>query len=106
MKQNCRNVLASKPELLPVFFLLGVKDALSYDASTNDGGLNGSIKFELDKSYNADLKDAVDALKEVRTIQREQMVSRLFDFILTRNLTSKIRVLLIPSLLRALLLLK
>lgn len=72
-KQNCRNVLATRPELLPAFFLLGVKDALSYEAETNSGGPNGSIRFELAESYNEEVRAAAEALKEVRVLQREDM---------------------------------
>lgn len=73
MKQNCRNVLSERPELLPAFFMLSVKDALSYDIETNAGGPNGSLRFELDESYNADVRDAAAAIVDIRKLQREDM---------------------------------
>ncbi len=73
MKQNCRNVLSDRPDLLPSFFLLSVHDALTYDQGTNAGGPNGSLRFELESDGNAELRDAFDAIKEIRQLQREDM---------------------------------
>lgn len=73
VKQNCRNVLNEKPELLPYFFLMSVHDGLTYNQDTNAGGPNGSLRFELDEPQNEDLRPAFDALQEVREIQRGDM---------------------------------
>lgn len=72
-KQNCRNILQARPELLPAFFMLGVHDALSYNAETNAGGPNGSLRFELDREENAYLKDAYLALAEAREVSRRDV---------------------------------
>lgn len=72
-KQNCRNILQSRPELLPAFFMLGVHDALSYNAETNSGGPNGSLRFELDREENAYLKDAYMALADAREVSRRDV---------------------------------
>jgi hypothetical protein len=73
VKQNCRNILQQRPELLPAFFMLGVHDALTYNAETNEGGPDGSLRFELDREENASLKDAVEALTEARTASRRDV---------------------------------
>jgi hypothetical protein len=73
IKQNCRNILQEHPEFLPVFFSLNLHDALSYDAATGAGGPNGSLRFELDRPENAELKDAIQALTDVRAISRKDM---------------------------------
>lgn len=73
MKQNCRNVLGERPELLAPFFMLSVRDALSYDANTNEGGPNGSLRFELEDSSNADVRAAAAAIADIRKLQREDM---------------------------------
>lgn len=73
VKQNCRNILQQRPELLPAFFMLGVHDALTYDAETNEGGPNGSLRFELDREENAFLKDAYQALADARAVSRRDV---------------------------------
>ena len=66
-------MLNYRPELLSSFFLLSLHDALTYNKATNEGGPNGSLRFELDAPWNADLQDAVEAIKQIRTLQREDM---------------------------------
>lgn len=73
VKQNCRNILTEAPELLPAFFMLCVHDALSYNAETNEGGPNGSLRLELDRPENAYLKDAYDALVRAREESRRDV---------------------------------
>lgn len=66
-------MLTERPELLPSFFLLSIHDALTYDKETNDGGPNGSLRFELGEESNAELQEAFAAIKDIRAIQREDM---------------------------------
>jgi hypothetical protein len=73
IKQNCRNILQARPELLPSFFALNLHDALSYDAETGAGGPNGTLRLELDRPENAELHDAVQALTDARAISRKDM---------------------------------
>jgi L-ascorbate peroxidase len=73
VKQSCRNVLAERPDLLPSFFVLCLHDALTYNAETLEGGPNGSLRFELDRPENAELRDAVEALTTVRAGRRDAM---------------------------------
>lgn len=73
VKQNCRNILTESPGLLPAFFMLCVHDALSYNASTNEGGPNGSLRLELDRVENVYLKDAYDALVRAREESRRDV---------------------------------
>lgn len=73
VKQNVRNVLTQKPELLPYFFEMTLHDALSFNPETLDGGPNGSLQYELDAAYNTELKEASEALVGVRALQRQDM---------------------------------
>lgn len=73
VKQNCRNVLTEKPELLPYFFELTLHDALTFNPETLDGGPNGSLRFELDRESNQELKEVNEAIKSIRAIQRQDM---------------------------------
>lgn len=73
MKQNVRNVLAEKPDLLPYFFELTLHDALTFNPNTNDGGPNGSLRFELDRDTNKELAVANDAIDSIRALQRQDM---------------------------------
>ena len=47
---------------------LAIRDAGSYDAASGSGGLNGSIRFELDRPEN---KKFVDAVRQLETAKRE-----------------------------------
>lgn len=73
VKQSCRNILQERPDLLPAFFTLSLHDALTYNAETNEGGPNGSLRLELDREENAELLDAVKALTDVRASSRRDM---------------------------------
>lgn len=73
MKQNVRNVLTQKPELLPYFFTLTLHDALTFNPVTLDGGPNGSLRLELERPENAALKVAADEIAAIRTLQRQDM---------------------------------
>lgn len=53
--------------------MLTLHDALTYDAETNDGGPNGSLRLEMDQPRNAELQDAVEAINSIRSIQRNDM---------------------------------
>lgn len=97
VKQTCRNILQERPELLPAFFMLTVHDALSYNAETNAGGPNGSLRFELDREENAYLKSAVDALTEARQTSRRDISfadSFAFAGAVTMELTNGPRIVL------------
>lgn len=73
MKQNIRNVLTEKPELLPYFFELTLRDALTFNPETLDGGPNGSLRLELDRETNKELADANKAIDSIRVLQRQDM---------------------------------
>lgn len=73
MKQNCRNVLSQKPELLPYFFELTLHDALTFNPETLEGGPNGSLRLELDRETNKELQEANEAIAAIRAIQRQDM---------------------------------
>lgn len=73
MKQNCRNVLTERPQLLPYFFELTLHDALTFNPATLEGGPNGSLQYEIDRLTNEELKEAHEAINSIRTIQRQDM---------------------------------
>jgi len=67
IRQAIGNVCAEKPELLPSLLLLTISDALSYQKDSDKGGIDGSIRFELERESNAGLKAAADAVTEIRS---------------------------------------
>lgn len=73
VKQNVRNVLTQKPELLPYFFSLTLFDALTFDAATGDGGPNGSLRLEMVRSENAGLREACEEIIMIQSLQRQDM---------------------------------
>lgn len=73
VKQNVRNVLTEKPELLPYLFELTLHDALTFNPQTLDGGPNGSLRLELDREANKGLAEAHKAIEGVRSLQRQDM---------------------------------
>lgn len=48
-------------------------DALTFNPETRDGGPNGSLRFEIDREQNANLKEAHDAISGIQSLQRENM---------------------------------
>lgn len=48
-------------------------DALTFNPETRDGGPNGSLRFEMDREQNANLKEAHDAISGIQSLQRENM---------------------------------
>ncbi|CAN8073692.1 unnamed protein product [Agarophyton chilense] len=73
VKQNIRNALTQRPELLPYFFQLTLHDALTFNPETFDGGPNGSLRFELNRETNKELQTAHEAIESIRTLQRQDM---------------------------------
>lgn len=73
VKQNIRNALAERPELLPYFFELTLHDALTFNPGTLEGGPNGSLRFELDRETNKELATANETISSIRALQRQDM---------------------------------
>lgn len=73
VKQNIRNALADRPELLPYFFELTLHDALTFNPETLEGGPNGSLRLELDRETNKELAAANDTIGSIRALQRQDM---------------------------------
>ncbi|KAF6001882.1 hypothetical protein F1559_000801 [Cyanidiococcus yangmingshanensis] len=83
LKQNLRNVLSRSPHLLEPFVRLALADALTYDASTQTGGSNASIRLVLAKRNESAagglgteggvsrLVEALKALEPIRSFIRE-----------------------------------
>lgn len=65
--------MTQKPDLLPYFFQMTLHDALTFNPETLDGGPNGSLRLELDRESNRELKEAHDAIQSIRALQREDM---------------------------------
>lgn len=66
MKQKLRNAIQEDPLLAPKFLQLAICDALGYDFKSEDGGPDGSIKFELEKEEYKDLLAASNVLEKIR----------------------------------------
>lgn len=64
-KANLRNLLATRPSLLGPAVLVGLHDTLTYDTATGTGGLNGSLRLEMDRPQNAAVAEAVAALGQL-----------------------------------------
>jgi hypothetical protein len=62
VKQQLRALFEKQPELLVPFFRLALTDGLSYDKTTGEGGMDGSVMKKMDLPENAAL---VPAAKEV-----------------------------------------
>ncbi|KAK4532547.1 hypothetical protein CCYA_CCYA12G3404 [Cyanidiococcus yangmingshanensis] len=83
LKQNLRNVLSRSPHLFEPFVRLALADALTYDASTQTGGSNASIRLVLAKRNESAagglgteggvsrLVEALKALEPIRSFIRE-----------------------------------
>ena len=64
VKQMLRNSVNKNPNLALDYFRIAVSDALGYDVSTFDGGLDGSIIFE---NPPLQFKDTIATLKSVQS---------------------------------------
>lgn len=58
---------------MPYFFQLTLHDALTFNPETLEGGPNGSLRFELDREANQELKQAHNAIESIRNLQRGDM---------------------------------
>ena len=74
LKQTLRNSMNKSPELALAYFQLAVSDALGFDVSSGDGGLDGSIAFE-----NAPIS-LVGAVKALRGVQEELTATNAISF--------------------------
>ena len=66
MKQKLRNAILEDPLLAPQLLELAICDALGYNFQTEDGGPDGSIKFELDREEFKDLATAANVIEKIK----------------------------------------
>ncbi|EME30930.1 Probable L-ascorbate peroxidase 3 [Galdieria sulphuraria] len=64
LKQTLRNTLSKNLDLLPQYIQLALHDALSYSKQTKKGGLNGSLRFEMQRPGNAFLSSCYQSIEE------------------------------------------
>lgn len=64
LKQTLRDILSNNLDLLPQYLQLALHDALSFSKQTKQGGLNGSLRFELERPGNAFLKPCFQSIEE------------------------------------------
>ncbi|GJQ10420.1 hypothetical protein GpartN1_g4498.t1 [Galdieria partita] len=64
LKQTLRNTLSKNLHLLPQYIQLALHDALSYSKQTKQGGLNGSLRFEMKRPGNAFLHSCYQTVEE------------------------------------------
>jgi hypothetical protein len=67
IKQQFRALFEKKPELLVPTFQLAMLDALSFNAKTNEGGMDGSILYRIDQPEYAKLKPAAVEVERIRS---------------------------------------
>jgi catalase (peroxidase I) len=76
MKQKLRNAILKDITVAPELVKLAINDALGFEIASGDGGPNGSILFEKDKTENESLKKAIDLVLGVKKeMQRTNTVS-------------------------------
>jgi len=66
LKQTVGLAITEKPHLAGQLVRLAISNALSYVAATGEGGLDGSIREEVDQPENADVREAVELLERIR----------------------------------------
>lgn len=64
LKQTLRNTLSKNLNLLPQYIQLALHDALSYSVQTKKGGLNGSLRLELQRPGNAFLSSCYQTIED------------------------------------------
>jgi hypothetical protein len=74
LKQTLRNSMTKNPDLALSFFELAVTDALGFDVSSEDGGLDGSIVFEEAPS------SFTSAIKALRGVQEDLSATNAISF--------------------------
>ena len=67
IKQQFRALFEKKPELLVPTFQLAMLDALSFNAETKEGGMDGSILYRVDQPEYAKLKPAASEIERIRS---------------------------------------
>ncbi|KAA8496679.1 L-ascorbate peroxidase 2, cytosolic [Porphyridium purpureum] len=80
IKQGFRNLLSEGPELLASVMALAIHDSLTYSKTTGNGGPNGSLAYELDLAYNANVKEAAEAVDSIRARVKDASVADLYAF--------------------------
>lgn len=70
------------PEDAPKFLRLAFHDAGNFNADTGEGGMNGSIRFELDREENIALKPYFEKLEAVRVELKERAISITYSDII------------------------
>lgn len=76
LKQKLRNAILQDVTVAPGLIQLAINDALGYDASTDDGGPDGSIQFEMNRVENQGLEKAFKVIEEVKnSMQRTNTLS-------------------------------
>ncbi|KAL9241417.1 hypothetical protein vseg_015532 [Gypsophila vaccaria] len=71
--QDLHNLLSQNKELAPTLLRLAFHDAGTYDAKTNTGGANGSVRNELNNPPNVKMDIAVNFCEPVK--QRQPLIS-------------------------------
>ena len=66
IKQQFRALYEKKPELLQDMFLLAMTDALSFDAESKAGGMDGAVLKAMGLPENARLNKAAAEVERIR----------------------------------------
>nr|ACN36535.1 unknown [Zea mays] len=91
-RRDLRALVASK-NCAPIMLRLAWHDAGTYDAKTNTGGPNGSIRFpqEYSHSSNAGIKIAIDLLEPVKQKHPKITYADLYQVVVVQLFTQSIR---------------
>jgi hypothetical protein len=65
-KQKVRNAILANPALASAFLKLAINDGLGYSIEDKDGGLDGSVLYEMDGVQNSGLQNALLALQQIQ----------------------------------------
>jgi hypothetical protein len=76
MKQKLRNAILEDNTVAPDLLKLAINDALGFVTTTEDGGPDGSVQFEVGEANNKDLAKAVNVVNKIKKeLQRTNVVS-------------------------------
>ena len=74
IKQKLRNGILNDPSIAPDLLRIAINDALGYDSNTQEGGMDGSIKYEINNNKN--LEKGLELIENItKDLKRTTSVS-------------------------------
>lgn len=81
LRQQLRNRMLEDPSLAPGLLKLAINDALGYNAKTQTGGPDGSVKYEMDRAENDGLKEALSCCENIFSVMKRTSEITLSDVV-------------------------